>query len=68
MNGDILGNRKLFWKEIQKIKESKGNLQRIVNRDDTFMTDETHEACRGHFKYLHNISSNEEVKANVWGF
>src|SRR5678815_2009777 len=30
MNGDIQGNRKLFWKEARKVKnENKGNLLRI---------------------------------------
>ena len=38
MNGDVQGNRKLFWKEVRKLKkESKGNVQKIMNRVGTFV-------------------------------
>ena len=36
INEDIQGNRKLVWKEVRTLKqESKGNVQRIMNRDET---------------------------------
>src|SRR5678815_774823 len=71
MNGDLQGNRKLFWKEARKVKnENKGNLLRIMNTDGAFVTDEMD--VRGvweeHFENLHNIGSNEEVIVNVCGF
>src|SRR5678815_963144 len=71
MNGDLQGNRKLFWKEARKVKnENKGNLLRIMNRDAAFVTDEMN--VRGvwkeHFENLYNIDSNEEEIVNVCGF
>ena len=41
VNGDVQGNRKLFWKEVRKLKkESKGNVQKILNGDGAFVNDE----------------------------
>src|SRR5678816_3363944 len=71
MNGDLQGNRKLFWKEARKVKnENKGNLLRIMKRDGAFVTDEmdVRGVWREHFENLHNIGRNEEVRVNVCGF
>src|SRR5678816_1599067 len=64
MNGDLEGNRKLFWKEARKVKnENKGNLLRIMNRDGAFVTDEVdvRGVWKEHFENLYNNGSNEEV-------
>ena len=73
MNEDVQGSRKLFWKEVRKIKtesESKGNLQRIMNRDGNFVMNETDvkRVWREHFENLHNFGRNEEVTVNACGF
>src|SRR5678815_67152 len=68
MNGDIQGNRKLFWKEARKVKnENKGNLLRIMNRDGVFVTDEidVRGVWKEHFENLYNIGSNKEVIVTV---
>ena len=50
--------------------ESKGNLQRIMNSDGSFVTVEMNvrKVWREHFENLHNVGSNEEVIVNVCGF
>src|SRR5678816_1162189 len=60
MNGDLQGNRKLFWKKARKVKnENKGNLLRIMNRDDAFVTNEmdVRGMWKEHFENLYNINS-----------
>ena len=64
MYGDVQGNRKLFWKEVRKLKkEDKGNVQRIMKRDGTFVNDEVEvrKVWSEHFESLHNVGINEEV-------
>ena len=71
MNGDLHGNRNLFWKEARKVKNvNKGNLLRIMKRDGAFVTDEmdVRRVWKKHFENVYNIGSNEEVIVNVCGF
>ena len=71
MNGDVKGNSKLFWKEVRKLKkENKGNVQRIMKRDGTFVNEEreVRKVWSEHFESLHNVGINEEVIVSVCGF
>jgi hypothetical protein len=71
MNGDVQGNRKLFWKEVKKIKkDNKVNLQKIMDRNGTFVTDDldVRRVWREHFESLHNVGGSDEVIVNVCGF
>ena len=70
MNGDVQGNRKLFWKEARKVKkESKEHFQKIMDANGVFVSDETEvrKIWSEYFENLLNVGSNEVVVVNANG-
>lgn len=70
MNGYLLENEELVWKKVIKIKkENKGKFHKIMNRDNSSLTDEMNirRVWRILLKLL-NIVSNKEVILNVCWF
>ena len=60
MNQDVNGNRKLFWKEVSRIKDRSGKFARGENK--------VQRIWKYYFEELYNINTQEQVAVHMCGF
>ena len=71
MKQDVEGNRKLFWKEVSKMKGEKvESCSKIKDRNDwvALREDEVRRILKDYFEDLYNIDIQEQVAVHMCGF
>ena len=71
INKDVIGNRKLFWKEVSNVKGGKvESCSRVKDGNGKLAQgeDEVRRIWKKYFENLYNIDAQEQVAVNMCGF
>lgn len=71
LSQDVNGNRKLFWKEVKKVKnEGKESCMGVKGKNGRVLVSETEikERWKEYFVELYNVGTQEGANVNMFGF